>query len=183
MKYVVEFLKEVKDYKILAWIIILIVLSVIMIYPIIDANFLYYQRVSNRVEILNKVSSIDLNKVESNDLLLDEYNSILDEISDKEENYLNNIFIYNETRTNKIIKFASGAWLFVLVGILIPFSKENRKRKLTLNIFTSLFCFVFAAILGYIGYIIPTIINVIVNVILYIIILIYLAYTIYKLSN
>lgn len=183
MKYVVEFLKEIKDYKKLAWMFIIIVLLVIMIYPIIDANFLYYQRISNRVEILNKVSSIDLKKVEGNELLLDEYNSILDEISDKEENYLNNIFIYKESKTNNVIKFVSGAWLFALVGILIPFSKENRKRKFMSNIFTSIFCFVIAALLGYIGYIIPTIINVVVNVILYIIILIYLAYTIYKFSN
>lgn len=183
MKFVIEFLKEIKDYKIIAWIFIIIVLLLIMLYPIIDANFLYYQRVSNRVEILNKVSEIDLEELEDNKQLLDEYHLILDEISEKENNYLNNIFIYKESKTNNIIKIVSFAWLFVLVGILIPFSKENRKRKLITNIFTSLFCFAIAAFLGYIGYIIPTIINVIVNVILYIIILIYLAYTIYKFSN
>lgn len=179
--FILELLSNVKDYKKLAWIFILIVLFLIVIYPIIDANFLYYKRVSNRIEILDKVNNIDVNSID-NKQLKDEYKSILNEISEKEDKYLNNIFIHEESLTNNIIKFISAAWLFIIAGIFVPFAKDNKKMKLGTKIFCVCFCFLIAAALGYVGYIIPTIINVAVNVILYIIILVFLAYTISKVS-
>lgn len=40
-------LKNSKNYKRIAWIFILVILLLIVFYPIIDANLLYYKRVSN----------------------------------------------------------------------------------------------------------------------------------------
>lgn len=39
--------------------------------------FLYYKRVSNRIEILEMITNIEEEKLDKNDKLKDEYNSIL----------------------------------------------------------------------------------------------------------
>lgn len=122
-------LKNSKNYKRIAWIFILVILLLIVFYPIIDANLLYYKRVSNRIEILEKITNIEEEKLDKNDKLKDEYNSILEEISDKENNYLNNIFITEDSNKNNNIKFISSAWMFVLVGIILPFTKDKSKGK------------------------------------------------------
>lgn len=177
--FILSIIKNIKDYKLLVWIFILGVLILIILYPIIDANFLYYKRISNRVEILEKVSKIDISKLK-NKQLIEEYNSILNEISEKEDKYLNNIFIYEENTKNSIIKIASATWIFILVTIFVPLSEENRKKGLKFNITCCVACLLIAALCGYIGYIIPTVINVFINVILYNIVIIFLLYTIYK---
>lgn len=172
-------LKNSKNYKRIAWIFILVILLLIVFYPIIDANLLYYKRVSNRIEILEKITNIEEEKLDKNDKLKDEYNSILEEISDKENNYLNNIFITEDSNKNNNIKFISSAWMFVLVGIILPFTKDKSKGKRTrTNFWSGIFCLALAGLFGFIGCKIPTIINVIVNIILYQIIMVYLAYTI-----
>lgn len=172
-------LKNSKNYKRIAWIFILVILLLIVFYPIIDANLLYYKRVSNRIEILENITNIEEEKLDKNDKLKDEYNSILEEISDKENNYLNNIFITEDSNKNNNIKFISSAWMFVLVGIILPFTKDKLKGKRTwTNFWSGIFCLVLAGLFGFIGCKIPTIINVIVNIILYQIIMVYLAYTI-----
>lgn len=172
-------LKNSKNYKRIAWIFILVILLLIVFYPIIDANLLYYKRVSNRIEILEKITNIEEEKLDKNDKLKDEYNSILGEISDKENNYLNNIFITEDSNKNNKIKFISSAWMFVLVGIILPFTKDKSKGKRTwTNFWSGIFCLALAGLFGFIGCKIPTIINVIVNIILYQIIMVYLAYTI-----
>ena len=179
MKNILGVLKSIKNYKLAAWIFIIVILLIIVFYPIIDANFLYYKRVSNRIEILESLTNIEDKILEKNDKLKNEYNSILKEISDKENNYLNNIFIMKDSNRNNIIKFISSAWMFALVGIILPFTKDKAKGKRTMtNFWSGIFCVLLAGLLGLIGFKIPTIINVIVNVILYQIIIIYLAYTI-----
>ena len=68
--------------------------------------------------------------------------------------------------------------MFVLVGIILPFTKDKIKGKRTwINFWSGIFCLVLANLLGFIGCKIPTIINVILNAILYQIIMIYLSYT------
>lgn len=128
---------------------------------------------------MQKITSIEEEKLYKNDKLNDEYNSILKEISEKENNYLNNIFINKDSEKNKNIKFISSAWIFILLGIILPFTKDKTKGKRTwFNFGSGIFCLAVASLVGYIGYKIPTIINVMVNVILYQIIIIYLVYTI-----
>lgn len=117
-------------------------------------------------------------KLDKNDKLKDEYNSISKEISDKENKYLNNVFIAKDSNKNNNIKFISSVWMFVLVGIILPFTKDKIKSKRTwINFWSGIFCLVLANLFGFIGCKIPTIINVILNAILYQIIMIYLAYT------
>lgn len=51
-------------------------MMLILFYPIIDINFLYYKRVNNRINILEKFSNLNLEKIQ-NEYLSNEYNSIL----------------------------------------------------------------------------------------------------------
>lgn len=173
-----------KRHKKIAWLFIIFVLMIIMLYPIIDANFLYYNRISNRIEILDKITKIDVEKVNNSEKLQQEYDLILNEIESKKDNYLNNIFIKEKTTKNNVIKFISGAWMFIFVGIVLPFTKDKEKKKRTLNNFMGgIVCIAIGLLLGYGAMKIPTIINIIVNIILYQIILIYGAYTIATIGN
>ncbi len=181
---ILNLLQDSKNYKKIAWFFIIAILILIILYPIIDANFLYYKRVSNRIDILEKISKIDEKEISKNDMLEKEYNSIIQEISEKENNYLNNIFIKEKTLKNRAIKFISSAWLFIVVGIILPFTKDKEKDKRTwTNFWSGIICIVMGCLFGYIGYKIPTIINIVVNIILYQIIMIYLAYTITTYGN
>lgn len=181
---ILNILKDTKNYKKIAWVFILAILLLIVLYPIIDANFLYYKRVSNRIDILDKINNIEVEKIEENKKLKQEYDSILNEISEKENNYLNNIFIKETSVRNNLIKFISSSWVFIIVGLILPFTKDKVKGKRTLNnFFGGILCLGIAGLLGFIGYKIPTIINIVVNIILYQIIIIYLAYTIATSGN
>lgn len=183
-KLIIGILKDSKNYKKIAWFFIVFVLMIIMLYPIIDANFLYYKRVSNRIEILDKITKVDVEKINNNEKLQQEYNLILSEIESKEDKYLNNIFIKEKTIKNNVIKFIAGAWMFLIVGLILPFTKDKQKGKRTFNNFLSgVFCLIIGLLLGYGAMKIPTIINIIVNVILYQIILIYGAYSIATINN
>lgn len=180
METVLKILKvfnDSKNYKKLAWIMIVIFLLIILLFPIIDANFLYLKRVSNRVDVLEKITKIDTEVLEKNDILINEYNSILEEMSSNENNYINNVLIYKESIVNNIIKILSGAWLFLTVGIILFVRKDNK------SIVGGIFSILIAILLGYFAYSIPTIVNVTINVIIYQIILIYLAYTISRFSE
>ncbi len=181
---ILNILKDSKNYKKIAWLFIVAILLLVVLYPIIDANFLYYKRVSNRIDILEKISKIDENEICKNDKLEKEYNSIIEEISDKENNYLNNIFVKETSYKNKIIKFFSAAWMFIIVGLILPFTKDKTKNKRTwTNLFGGILCIGVGFLFGYFGVKIPTIINIVVNIILYQIIMIYLAYTIATSGN
>ena len=177
-EFIFKIIMNSKNYKKIAWMFIAILLLIIVFYPIIDANFLYYERVSNRIEILEKVNKKDENAVKKNQKLENEYNAIIDEISEKENKYLNNIFIKETNKNNKIIKFFASSWLLWVTGIVLIITKDKKTGKRMKNILSGLIVFLFSYVIGYFGYIIPTIINVVVNVVLYQIIYIFLAYTI-----
>ncbi len=47
-----KILNEKKSFKLIAWIFIILIILSIIFYPIIDANFLYYNRTNKRIEII-----------------------------------------------------------------------------------------------------------------------------------
>lgn len=175
-----KLINKKKGVKIIAWIFIILIILAIILYPIIDANFLYYNRTNKRIEIIQKIVSINEEDIKRDLRIEEEYNSILNDMNSQSNNYISNIF-QKETNTGRnIAKFISGAWLFILVGIIMPFSLDkNKGKRFTLNnIMSGIVCLGIGAILGLVCYKIPNIINFAVNIILYQIILIFLAYTI-----
>ncbi len=175
-----KLINEKKGFKIIAWIFIILLILAIFLYPIIDANFLYYNRTNKRIEIIQKIISIDENAIKKDKRIENEYNSILEDMNNQSNNYINNIFQKETNKERNIAKFLAGSWIFILVGIIMPFTKDkkNGKRFTLNNIMAGIFCFVIAGILGFICVKIPNIINFGVNIVLYLIILIFLTYTI-----
>lgn len=175
-----KLINEKKGFKVLAWSFILAILLAIVFYPIIDANFLYYNRTHQRIEIVQKIANISVEDIKKDERLEEEYNSILDDMSKQRSNSINNIFQKETNIKRKFVKFFSGAWLFVFIGIIMPFTKDKEKSKrFTLNnFFAGFLCIVIGGIIGFFCYKIPNIISIGVNVVLYQIVLIFLAYTI-----
>lgn len=175
-----KLINEKKGFKIIAWIFIILLILAIFLYPIIDANFLYYNRTNKRIEIIHKIISIDENAIKKDKRIENEYNSILEDMNNQSNNYINNIFQKETNKGRNIAKFLAGSWIFILVGIIMLFTKDkkNGKRFTLNNIMAGIFCFVIAGILGFICVKIPNIINFGVNIVLYLIILIFLTYTI-----
>lgn len=175
-----KILNEKKSFKLIAWIFIILIILSIIFYPIIDANFLYYNRTNKRIEIIQKMVNINENDIKRDSRIEEEYNSILSDMNSQSNNYISNIF-QKETNIGKnIAKFISGAWIFIIVGVIMPFSLDkNKGKRFTLNnILGGILCLGIGVILGFACYKIPNIINFAVNIILYQIILIFLAYTI-----
>ena len=81
------------------------------------------------------------------------------------------------SRANETDEILSGAWLFLIVGIILFVRKDNK------SIVGGIFSIIMSILLGYFAYSIPTIVNVTIKVIIYQIILIYLAYTMSKFSE
>ena len=185
LEFIFDRVKVVKNYKLLFGLVISAIVILILFYPIIDANVLYYKRINNRISILDKITKLDEDKIDKNENLKKEYNSILKEMNSKDNNYLNNIIYKEKNEENNKTKFGAMAWLFFIVSLIVPFTKDNKKNKrFTLNnIFAGIVCFVIAYVMGIIGEKIPTIINVWVNVILYQIILFFISYCIATAGN
>lgn len=154
--------KNPKFYAILAIIIVLIAL----IFPYIDANFFFYNRIEKRVSILQSLSEIDMEKISEFPELKEEYNEILLEIKNQRELSISNA-ISSEKATNDVPlpKFLSGGALMWILALCVPFIHTFKDKKTKVLAF--LLLTLFGGILGFIGYIIPTIFNPIVNYIGY----------------
>lgn len=75
---------NLKNPKLYITLLVLLVI-ILLLFPYIDANIFYYQRVNNRVEVLSKISELDADKISNNEILQAEYNSILQEIEKQKE--------------------------------------------------------------------------------------------------
>lgn len=175
-----KLVNEKKGFKLIAWIIIILIILAVIFYPIIDANFLYYNRSNKRIEIIQKIVNINENDIKRDSRIEEEYNSILNDMNSQSNNYISNIFQKETNKVKNIAKFISGSWLFIIIGIIMPFTLDkNKGKRFTFNNFMGgIVCLGIGAILGFACYKIPNIINFAVNIILYQIILIFLAYTI-----
>ena len=173
-------INEKKGFKVIAWSFVILIIIAIIFYPIIDANFLYFNRTNKRIEIIQKIISIDEQDIKRDKRIEDEYNSILDDMNNQRDNYISNIFQKENNKGKNIAKFLEGAWLCILVGIIMPFTKDKKNgKRLTLNnIMAGILCLVIAGIIGFICIKIPNIINFSVNIVLYLIVIIFLTYTI-----
>lgn len=122
------------------WIVLgLIMFCCILLLPYIDSNFLYFSRMEKRIEIFEKIMELDQEKINSNPLYYDEYQSILSELEQQRERNINsvinkasnqlNIFIVSgKEQGNVLIKFLTGAIWCLIITICIPFMNTFKKR-------------------------------------------------------
>ena len=141
--------------------LLVILLTVLVLFPYIDANFFYYNRVNDRIDILTKVSEINVEQIQENEILYKEYNSILTEIEKQSAGSVGSVFIKEADDTVNLIKFITGGslvWLIALLCIFIKGFKNWGQRILGVVFFAGLGC-----VLGLVAKAIPTIANPMVN--------------------
>lgn len=133
-----------------------VIIVVLILFPYIDANYFYYNRIEKRIDILNQVTKIDEVKVLNNKILNEEYNSILSEIEKQRDGSLSTVFITDNTYEISRNKFISGGLIFWLISIVCFFVKMEKTWYKFLGF---IFFALVGGILGYISILIPTVIN------------------------
>ena len=149
--------------------LIVIFIIVLIVFPYLDANFFYYNRIEKRIDNLTSIVELNDDKIHKNQGLLLEYESIIREINDANQKSLNT---FNNNMDNEFdfwAKAISGGLLFAIVGIIGLFKKNNTKMTFLVffknNFLIFIVCSLFAVILSFIFSKIPTLGNVWVNVI------------------
>lgn len=139
----------------------MVLLTVLVLFPYIDANFFYYSRISNRIDILIKASEINVEELQNNEILLNEYNSILAEVEKQSSGSVGGVFIKETTNTVNLLKFITGGALLWIAAIMCFFIKGFNNfgyRILGFVVFAGIGC-----ILGLVAQAIPTFANPMVN--------------------
>lgn len=143
-----------------AVLIVLVILGMI-IFPYIDANFLYYSRIEKRIDNLTSMVELTSRPIEQNEILYAEYCSILEEMSGARENSLFGNENVIESRKINFIKFLGGSILWIIVGMVMIFNKKKGERfsfKLLMNnLLASIVCLIIGGVLGYAFLNVPTI--------------------------
>ena len=114
-------------------IVIVLFVFILILFPFIDTNFFYANRIKNRINILQEITELDMNKINENEKLLNEYESILDEINESDNNYINKV-LNNNKNDHSLGKFISGGLLWWILAIIMlffynTFNKENTDSK------------------------------------------------------
>lgn len=123
------------------WItVFLCIIILVLIFPFIDSNFLYFSRMEKRIDILKKVMELDQEKINSNPVYIKEYQSILQEIDQQGERSINSIsnkfisfidyhVMYSKSAGNRVVKGITGAIWFIIIAIWIPFMNTFNKKS------------------------------------------------------
>lgn len=151
-----------------------------LVFPYVDANFFFYSRIGKRIDILQNLSEIDIEKVSQYPALQEEYDAIISEIEKQRELSISSAIAMEQTTSNiPLFKFLSGGALAWIITLCVPFMNTFKDKKTKVLAFFLLA--LFGGILGGVAYIIPTIFNPWINYIGYpalqLIILIALAIT------
>ena len=155
-------LKNPKLYAVLAALLIIVAI----VFPYIDANFFFYNRIEERVSILQSLSEIDREKVSQSPALQEEYDAIISEIKKQRELSISNAISFDQPKNHvPLLKFLSGGVLAWIIALWVPFMNTFQDSKAKVLAFFLLI--LFGGILGGIGYIIPIIFNPWVNYIGY----------------
>lgn len=143
----------------------------LVLYPYIDANFLIYNRINKRIEILDKLTDLDTTKIATNANLQNEYDSILNEIVSAHNKSFGSLSNNVDTSKHRNIKFISGGILFWFVSIILLFSKNKNQgsifKKTFYKLSSVLLCVAIGYILALMGKNIPTFFNVWINAIVF----------------
>lgn len=171
-------------------IVIIVFVSILILFPFIDTNFFYANRIKSRIDILQKITELDMDKINQDKNLTKEYESIVKEINESDSNYINKV-LNNNKNDHTIGKFISGGILWWLLGIIVlffynAFNKEDNKKGKNwgTRIAGFILCAIIGGLIGLICSIIPTIFNIWVNyIIIPIWVLVLMILLLYKTSS
>ena len=171
-------------------IVIVVFVSILILFPFIDTNFFYANRIKNRIDILQKITELDMDKINQDQNLMKEYDSIVKEINESDSNYINKV-LSNNKNDHTIGKFISGGTLWWLLGIIVLFfynkfnKEENKKgRNWGTRIGGFILCAIIGGLIGLLCSIIPTIFNIWVNyIIVPILVLVLMILLLYKTTS
>lgn len=169
--------------------IIVLLVAILILFPFIDTNFFYSNRIKNRIDILQKITELDMDKISQDENLLKEYESIVKEINESDNNYINKV-LNNNKNDHTIGKFISGGLLWWILGIIMLFfynifNKDDKNGKnWSTRIAGFILCVIIGGLIGLICSIIPTIFNIWVNyIIIPILVLILMILLLYKTTS
>ncbi len=171
-------------------IVIIVFVSILILFPFIDTNFFYANRIKSRIDILQKITELDMDKINQDKNLTKEYESIVKEINESDSNYINKV-LNNNKNDHTIGRFISGGILWWLLGIIVlffynAFNKEDNKKGKNwgTRIAGFILCAIIGGLIGLICSIIPTIFNIWVNyIIIPILVLVLMILLLYKTSS
>ena len=171
-------------------IVIIVFVSILILFPFIDTNFFYANRIKNRIDILEKITQLDIDKISQNQNLMKEYDSIVKEINESDSNYINKV-LNNKKNDHTIGKFISGGALWWLLGFIVLFfynifNKEDNKKGKNwgTRIGGFILCAIIGGLIGLICSIVPTIFNIWINyIIIPILVLILMILLLYKTTS
>lgn len=171
-------------------IVIIVFVSILILFPFIDTNFFYANRIKSRIDILQKITELDMDKINQDKNLTKEYESIVKEINESDSNYINKV-LNNNKNDHTIGKFISGGILWWLLGIIVlffynAFNKEDNKKGKNwgTRIAGFILCAIIGGLIGLICSIIPTIFNIWINyIIIPILVLVLMILLLYKTSS
>ncbi len=171
-------------------IIIILLASILILFPFIDTNFFYSNRIKNRINILQEITKLDMDKINQDENLLKEYNSIIKEINESNNNYINKV-LNNNKNEHFVGKFISGGILWWMLGVFMLFfynifnkEKTTEGKNWGTRIGGFILCILIGAFIGLICSIIPIIYNKWVNyIIVPIIVLILMILLLYKTTS
>ena len=83
-------------------VVIVLVVFVVIVYPYIDANFLYYDRIEKRIDNLQKLVELTGTPLEENEELNKEYLSIVAEMETAREKALSNATNDQDSKRDKL---------------------------------------------------------------------------------
>lgn len=184
-EFINKIFDKIKNKKIIAWVFIIIVLLTLILYPIIDANFLYYGRTKSRIEILGSLSNLNLNEVNNDNRTKEEYESILNDMSEQKSKSIVKIINFESNGLENLLKAITASWMFFVIALIMPFAKDKTtgKRWAKNNVLGSLLCIIIGLFIAWIATYIPIVINIWITCFFIQGIIIYLAYSISKLGN
>ncbi|MBQ6323444.1 MAG: hypothetical protein IJI22_01280 [Bacilli bacterium] len=170
--------------------VIIAFVSILILFPFIDTNFFYANRIKSRIDILQKITELDMDKINQDKNLAKEYERIVKEINESDSNYINKV-LNNNKNAHTIGKFISGGILWWLLGIIVlffynVFNKEDNKKGKNwgTRIAGFILCAIIGGLIGLICSIIPTIFNIWVNyIIIPILVLVLMILLLYKSSS
>lgn len=171
-------------------IIIIVLVSILILFPFNDTNFFYAKRIKNRIDILQKITELDMDKINQDNNLIKEYESIVTELNESDSNYINKI-LNNNKNDHTIGKFISGGFLWWLLGIIVLFfynifNKEDIKtgKNLGTRIAGFILCTIIGGLIGIIRSVIPTIFNIWINyIIIPVLVLVLMILLLYKTTS